>query len=53
MGFSDWWFHMVMQCVTAVSYNIVLGEKEVGPIIPSRGIRQGGPFVPVLVYNMC
>ncbi|KAL8122327.1 hypothetical protein AgCh_018896 [Apium graveolens] len=40
MGFSEWWVHLVLQCVTTVSYSIVHGEHEMGPIYPSRGIRQ-------------
>lgn len=46
MGFSEWWVNLVMICVSSVSYNIVHGDKEMGPIIPSRGIRQGDPLSP-------
>ncbi|WOG89983.1 hypothetical protein DCAR_0209224 [Daucus carota subsp. sativus] len=48
MGFSKWWVHLVLQCVTTVKYSIVHGEYEMGPIIPTRGIRQGDPLSPYL-----
>lgn len=48
MGFSSWWVHLVLKCVTTVSYSILHGEHEMGPIYPSRGIRQGDPLSPYL-----
>lgn len=48
MGFSEWWVHLVLQCVTTVSYSIVHGEHEMGPIRPGRRIRQGDPLSPYL-----
>lgn len=44
IGFCDWWVHLVMECVTTVSYSIVHGEHEMDPIIPQSGIRQGDPL---------
>lgn len=48
MGFSRWWVHLILRCVSIVSYHIVHGEHEIGPIKPSQGIRQGDPISPYL-----
>lgn len=48
IGFCEKWVHLVLQCVSTMSYNIVHGDKDMGPIIPSRGIRQGNPLAPYL-----
>lgn len=39
MRFHEWWVHIIMQCVTTVSYKIVYGNREMGLINSSRGIR--------------
>lgn len=44
MGFNDWWVHLVLQCVNSVSYTITHGFREMGPVVPSRGLRQGDPL---------
>lgn len=39
---------MILQCINSVSYNITQGSRVMGPVIPSRGIRQGDPVSPYL-----
>ncbi|XP_062114673.1 uncharacterized protein LOC133825790 [Humulus lupulus] len=44
MGFGDHWVSLVMKCVSLVSYKIAIAGRELGPIVPSRGLRQGDPL---------
>lgn len=48
MGFSTWWTHLIIQCVSTIEYNIVHGEHTLGPIVPTRRLRQGDPLSPYL-----
>lgn len=48
MGFSAWWVRLVLQCVSTVTYSIIHGEHEIGPIFPTRGIHQGDSLSPYL-----
>ncbi|XP_030487638.2 uncharacterized protein LOC115704575 [Cannabis sativa] len=44
MGFHDHFVQLILQCVSTVQYTILNSGKEVGPITPHRGIRQGDPL---------
>ncbi|XP_060965258.1 uncharacterized protein LOC133034228 [Cannabis sativa] len=44
MGFASKWINLIMKCVTSVTYSVVHSSHILGPITPSRGIRQGDPL---------
>ena len=44
MGFSYTWTGLIMECITTVSYSILVNGEPKGVIVPSRGLRQGDPF---------
>lgn len=39
MGFNLTWVHLIMQCISSVSYSFLVNNEVAGAVIPQRGIR--------------
>ena len=44
MGFCESWIAIIYECVSTISYSILVNGEPKGNIYPTRGIKQGDPL---------
>lgn len=61
LGFCDKWISLIRNCLSTVSYSIIINGTPEEHIVPSRGLRQDDPLSPYLfiigaeclIRNLC
>lgn len=48
LGFNSKWIQMIDQCISTVSFSILLEGSPFGKFAPNRGLSQGNPLSPFL-----
>ena len=44
LGFDGKWISLIMQCISSVSYSIIINGGAYGNITPTKSLKQGNPF---------
>lgn len=52
LGFNTKWVNLIMMCISSVSYSFIVNGSPMGYMLPSHGLRQGGPISPY-IYSLC
>ena len=52
MGFHATWIDWIMECISSMTYSILVNGESKGHITPTRGICQGDPLSPYL-FLLC
>jgi hypothetical protein len=50
LDFQERWVHLIMKCVTFVSYKIKINGSHTSCFISQHGLRQSDPLPPLLIF---